>query len=320
MGVTIVVGGQFGGEGKGKVVYELGRSMDVDIGVKVGGTNCGHTVMIDHKPVILRQLPTTALLNDSISIIAAGSYIDLDLLFDEMKICGIGRDQVFIDPNAVIISKEHKIAEQESGISERIGAPITGSSEAIISRIKRIDAKLLASNCEMLQGMIYDTKKIMRRLVDKGGDLIIEGSQGYGSSLLHTTYYPYCTSRDTTAAAFLSEAGLSPFDVTDIVMCIRSFPIRMGGHSGELPNETNWDSLSHEPELTSVNRDERRVGAFDPIIVNRAIEANKPSKIVLNHMDYVIEKEAKTFLFKVENSLNRRVDYLGFGPESFVPR
>ena len=211
MGVTIVVGGQFGGEGKGKVVYELGRSMDVDIGVKVGGTNCGHTIMIDHKPVILRQLPTTALLNDSISIIAAGSYIDLDLLFDEMKICGIGRDQVFIDPNAVIISKEHKIAEQESGISERIGAPITGSSEAIISRIKRINAKLLASNCEMLQGMIYDTKKIMRRLVDKGGDLIIEGSQGYGSSLLHTTYYPYCTSRDTTAAAFLSEAGLSPF-------------------------------------------------------------------------------------------------------------
>ena len=94
----------------------------------------------------------------------------------------------------------------------------------------------------------------------------------------------------------------------------------MGGHSGELPNETNWNSLSHEPELTSVNRDERRVGAFDPIIVNRAIEANKPSKIVLNHMDYVIEKEAKTFLFKVENSLNRRVDYLGFGPESFVPR
>ena len=208
----------------------------------------------------------------------------------------------------------------KSGISERIGAPITGSSEAIISRIKRIDAKLLASNCEMLQGMIYDTKKIMRRLVDKGGDLIIEGSQGYGSFLLHTTYYPYCTSRDTTAAAFLSEAGLSPFDVTDIVMCIRSFPIRMGGHSGELPNETNWNSLSHEPELTSVNRDERRVGAFDPIIVNRAIEANKPSKIVLNHMDYVIEKEAKTFLFKVENSLNRRVDYLGFGPESFVPR
>jgi adenylosuccinate synthase len=114
MGVTIVVGGQFGGEGKGKVVYELGRSMDVDIGVKVGGTNCGHTIMIDHKLVILRQLPTTALLNDSISIIAAGSYIDLDLLFDEMKICGIGRDQVFIDPNAVIISKEHKIAEQKA--------------------------------------------------------------------------------------------------------------------------------------------------------------------------------------------------------------
>lgn len=86
MGVTIVVGGQFGGEGKGKVVYELGRSMEIDIGVKVGGTNCGHTVMIDHSPVILRQLPTTALLNDSISIIAAGSYIDLDLLMDYRKL------------------------------------------------------------------------------------------------------------------------------------------------------------------------------------------------------------------------------------------
>jgi len=62
--------------------------------------------------------------------------------------------------------------------------------------------------------------------------VIIEGTQGFGLSLLHAADYPYVTSRDTTAAAFVSEAGLSPLDVDDIVLVLRAFPIRVGGNSG----------------------------------------------------------------------------------------
>ncbi len=82
--------------------------------------------------------------------------------------------------------------------------------------------------------------------------------------------YPYVTSRDTSAAAILSECGLSPFDVENIVMVIRAFPIRVSGDSGELPNEINWDILRDElgtinnmTEYTSCTNRVRRVARFD---------------------------------------------------------
>ena len=63
-------------------------------------------------------------------------------------------------------------------------------------------------------------------------------------------------SRDTTAAAFLAEAGLSPFDVDDIVMVLRAFPIRVAGDSGPLPEETTW------PEIASNGGYEEFLGEF----------------------------------------------------------
>ena len=93
MSVTIVIGGQYGGEGKGKVTYCIAKEKDIKITVRVGGTNSGHTVVDDNdNEYILRQLPTTSILKDSISVLSAGSYIDLDILknkADKMVLKGL---------------------------------------------------------------------------------------------------------------------------------------------------------------------------------------------------------------------------------------
>lgn len=70
---------------------------------------------------------------------------------------------------------------------------------------------------------------LLHRGIDDGADVIIEGTQGFALSLLHGRDYPFVTSRDTTAAGFAMEAGISPRMIDNIVMVLRTFPIRVGG-------------------------------------------------------------------------------------------
>jgi adenylosuccinate synthase len=70
------------------------------------------------------------------------------------------------------------------------------------------------------------------------------------------------------------------------------------------------------------------VGYFDPDLVRRAIAVNHPSRLVLNHLDYVdprirvtgLTAKAKEFVENVERDIGRRVDWLGTGPASVIER
>jgi len=153
-------------------------------------------------------------------------------------------------------------------------------------------------------------------------------------SLLHADDYPFVTSRDTTAAGFVSEAGLSPLDVDEIVLVIRAFPIRVPGNSGPLPNEIDWNEVSRISgtgsieERTSVTDCVRRVARFDPRVVQAAIEVNQPTKLVLNHVDYVdshcrdlcaLTPKAANFVKEVESKIDRSIDLVGFDRKSLYP-
>ena len=335
MPVTVVVGGQFGSEGKGKVAHILARDEGATAAVRVGGTNSGHTVISPGgNPLVFRQLPTAALLPDVMCILSAGSYVDPDILFQEIAVAGLTDDRLFIDPNAMIITAHERQEEQKSSLRQSIGSTASGTGAAVQRRIDRDPSGRLAKHEERLSCFIKPTVPYMRDQLAAGKRILIEGTQGFGLSLLHSSDYPYVTSRDTTAAAFVSEAGLSPFDVDDIVLVLRAFPIRVGGHSGPLPEETDWDTISHlsgssmsVSEHTSVTKTLRRVGFFHPDVVRQAIMVNRPTRIVLNHLDYVdsscrhsnaLSKKSSHFVEEVESQINMSFDYLGFGPSSFI--
>ena len=170
-------------------------------------------------------------------------------------------------------------------------------------------------------------------MLDDGEHIVIEGTQGFGLSLLHSPHFPKATSRDTSAAGALAETGLSPLDVQDVVLVLRSFPIRVAGDSGPFgAPEITWEQIALEgghhgelAEFTSVTRKLRRVARFDPEIVREAIIANNPSVIVLNHIDYVdaaasggVTDRASEFLTDVEARIGRRIDLLGLGPDILI--
>ncbi len=335
MPVTVIVGGQFGSEGKGKVAHFLAIENKARVAVRVGGSNSGHTVINSLGfPMIFQHLPTAAIHPDVFCALGAGSYIDLDILVNEISRVRLTSERLIIDPNAMLSSINDVREEQLSSLQKDIGSTSSGTGAAIRRRISRNKSVRLAKDEEKLRQFVQPVIPFLRKCLAEGERVIVEGTQGFGLSLLHSQYYPFVTSRDTTAAAFISEVGLSPFDVDDVVLVIRAFPIRVGGNSGPLPNEIDWDTLTHESgsltpiiEYTSVTKNTRRVANFDPNIVYQAILANQPTRIVLNHLDYIdiaCKKTRKTtakissFVTAVECSIKRKIDYLGFGPDSLV--
>ena len=68
-----------------------------------------------------------------------------------------------------------------------------------------------------LADLITDVSEEANFALDHGKKVLVEGTQGFGLSLYHSDSYPKATSRDTTAAGFLSEVGLSPMLVSEIV-------------------------------------------------------------------------------------------------------
>lgn len=337
MAVSIVIGGQYGSEGKGKTACFWADRIGAAAAVRVGGSNSGHTVYDkDGKQFIFRMLPTAAILDDVKCILPAGSYIDIDVLNAEIKNAGLSDNRLLIDPNAVIIDESDKSVEKEANLRASIGSTMSGTGAAVVKRVKRDrnDPALLARDVPVLQKYLCDTKKVMREMLDQDKNIVIEGTQGYGLSNLHAKEYPYATSRDTSAAGFLSETGLSPFDVDHIVMTIRAFPIRVAGNSGNLVNEIDWKTVSEESgspeyfeEKTTVTHNVRRVARFDKEIVSEAITANNPDVIIMNHVDYIdygnrgkdnLSYKQNQFVKDIEKELGRRIDYCGNDEYSLV--
>jgi adenylosuccinate synthase len=235
MPVTVIVGGQFGSEGKGKVAHFMAREQDADVAIRVGGSNSGHTVISERDEELkFQHLPTAAILPDVTCVLGAGSYIDLDVFEREVDYLGLTPDRVIVDPNAMVITEGDKEAEREAGLQKSVGSTLSGTGAAVERRVRRERPRHTAQDEKRLRRFVTPVKPFLRDSLDKEDRIILEGTQGYGLSNLHAPDFPYATSRDTTAAGFVAEAGLSPTDVDDVVLVLRAFPIRVSGNSGKI--------------------------------------------------------------------------------------
>ena len=344
MPVSIVVGGQFGSEGKGKVALEIVRRAHKHnpVAVRVGGPNSGHTAY-DRSGVrwVLRQLPAACIDRNVDVVLPAGSYIDVGILLDEIARLGYPEHRIKISEFARIITDEHRLWERDAGLGDAIGSTGCGVGAAVMASVAREAGNfdlpcLTAMDDPRLLPFIDDASRYLRDRISAGDRVVIEGTQGFGLSLLDGGYWPKATSRATTAAAALAETGLSPIDVDDVTMVIRSFPIRVAGDSGPLVGEISWgevavgagrqkDSLR---EFATVTGQLRRVGLFDPDIVQRALRTNQPTSLVLNHLDYVGDRHNTgykidnvcEFIHSIESSIGRSIDWCGFSPVEIVAR
>lgn len=338
MSLCVVVGGQFGSEGKGKVAAAIARRDNVDLAVRCGGPNSGHSFVLDGVTHLVRQLPTAFINLNTRLLIPAGATVDLTVLRGEIDTLGLTHARVGVDRNAMIIEEHDKQMERTVQLAERLSSTLCGVGAAVARRALRSNdvrlARDVAPEHPWLASMLTDVSAETNAALDADKKVLIEGTQGFGLSLFHSGFYPKTTSRDTSASAFLSEVGISPIRVTEIVLVLRTFPIRVAGaQAGPLNSEITWEQLRAESkspvpilEFTTVTRRLRRLGRFDWDLAQRAVQVNRPTAIAINCLDYIafenrgllstacLSLQAREFIARLERELRTKVGFVGTGP------
>ena len=303
--------------------------------MRCGGPNSGHTVDYGGFRAGLRMLPAGFVNERTKLMIAPGALVNVKILMSEMKMCGADPSRLLIDRNACIVADDYGRNELERGLRKRIGSTASGTGIAVAKRALRDEDVRLAKDVQALSTNIGDVSMQLNFALDQGKKVIVEGTQGFGLSLYHTENYPYSTSRDTSASGFLSETGLSPRLVDEVIMAVRTFPIRVEGESGPLNNEITWERLqeiSGYPypisEETTATQRTRRIGRFDMELVHRAARVNRPTQVALHGADYLDYKNKGAtvyerlsdgvvdFIHNLEDTIHVPVKFIGTGPKN----
>jgi adenylosuccinate synthase len=236
-------------------------------------------------------------------IIGPGAVLSVPKLLQEIADCRVSADRLSIDPQAMIIEDSDRRREARSLVGS-IGSTGQGVGYATARKVMRGALRppvRLAKDIRSLKPFLRDCREQLERAFSQGQRVFLEGTQGTGLSL-HHAYYPHVTSRDTTAAGCLAEAGISPTRVRKAIMVCRSYPIRVQSPSrtrtsGPMSRNLTWREISRrsgipEAELrrterTSTTNRKRRVGEFDWNLFRRAVSLNGPSDIALTFADYI---------------------------------
>ncbi len=141
MGATVLVGSQWGDEGKGKIVDLISEGFEIVVRYQ-GGANAGHTVEIGDEKYILHLIPSGILRKNVICVIGNGVVIDPTALLDEIKLLeshNINVDsRLYISQNAHLIMPYHKLLDSisESG-DNKIGTTGRGIGPCYIDKYAR---------------------------------------------------------------------------------------------------------------------------------------------------------------------------------------
>lgn len=239
------------------------------------------------------MVPSGASLCSAPLVFPAGSLIHTATLFSEIEHLKL-KNEIIIHPQAGIVSDTHANDQAADPFYQSAGSTLTGTGAATATRAKR--RLTLAKDEDKLKPYLYDTAQFVHKMLSDGKRILVEGAQGYGLSNYHGDY-PYVSSRDCTVGAVLSQLGLGPSFLENVILVAKCFPTRNSHGIGRLPNEIK---LEGNDKLSSAlaefgggsyngGDERRRVSMFDFEIVRQAIIANSATGIALTGLDRLEE-------------------------------
>jgi adenylosuccinate synthase len=323
MPCTVLVGGFFGDEGKGKIISYLAVRDDPDIVVRGGaGPNAGHTIKDGDRIYKVRMLPSGFLNRRSRVMIGPGVVVDPQVFLGEVDEFG-ARGRAFLDGKTGVIDEEHKIADSGGRLKEKIGSTGSGTGPANASRAMR--TLRLARDIGELAPYVADVPALVNSELDSAGRVLVEGTQGTFLSLWHGTY-PFVTSKDVTASGICADVGLGPRRVDDVMVVFKSYVTRVG--TGPMQNEMDAGEISERGwgEFGTVTGRPRRAADFDFGLAKRAVMLNGATQVALTKLDTRFPEcagvtsyadltgEARSFIAGIEERLGVPVTLVGTGP------
>ena len=323
MASTVVVGGFFGDDGKGKIISYLALHDKPSIVVRGGaGPNAGHTIKDDDKTYKVRMLPSGFLNKDAKVMVGPGVVVNPDVLLKEVNDFGV-EGRAFLDFNCGIIEKSHRDADSQGRLKEKIGSTGSGTGPANAERAMR--TLKLAKEIEQLKPYLIDVPLEVNSALDRNENVLIEGTQGTHLSLWHGTY-PFVTTKDVTASGICADVGIGPKKVDDVIVVFKAYLTRVG--TGPMPGELSEEETSQLgwEEFGTVTGRLRRAAEFDFELAKRAVMLSSANQISITKLDVrfpncagitsynELEEDAKSFIKNIEEKLGVKVTLIGTGP------
>ena len=281
--VCSVLGGQWGDEGKGKLVDILAKEYDM-IGRFNGGANAGHTLVVGDRKFAFHLLPCGMLYPDKTNVIGNGVVMHIPTLLkelsslDEAGIDYTGR--LMISDRAHLVIDAHQVIDgmRETALGDgAIGTTKKGIGPAYASKATRNGLRVgdlfqpnfqqkylsLVENLQSMYGFDYDTNEELARFDEYRntiGDMVIDTvhyvnssiragktllAEGANAALLDVDFgtYPYVTSSPTTAGGICTGLGIAPTKIDTCIGVVKAYTTRVG--AGPFPTELE-DAIGQE--------------------------------------------------------------------------
>ena len=320
---TVLVGGFFGDEGKGKIVSYLAKNDNPSIVVRGGaGPNAGHTIKDGNTTYKVRMLPSGFLNKDAKVMIGPGVVVNPEVFFKEIGEYDVS-GRAFLDKHCGIIEQNHLDQDSKGRLKEKIGSTGSGTGPANAERAMR--TLKMAKDVESLSSYVVDVPNEVNSALKDKKNVLIEGTQGTHLSLWHGTY-PFVTSKDVTASGICADVGLGPKSVDEVMVVFKAYLTRVG--TGPMANELSAEETEKKgwAEFGTVTGRPRRAAEFDFDLAQRAVMLNSATQLAITKLDVRfpecagvksfndLTSEAKSFIKNIEEKLQVPVTLIGTGP------
>jgi adenylosuccinate synthase len=283
--VDVVIGMQYGDEGKGKIANQMAASGEYDYVVRFnGGGNAGHTIYLNGEKIVTHLVPC-GILHGIPSVIGNGCVINTQKLFDELEYLeGFGFDTSIlkIAENAHIITQDHI---DEDSKDTTIGTTRTGNGPCYKDKVGRTG--LRAKDVPELAPYLVDMYSLIHSSPKK---FLAEGAQGYWLDVDFGDY-PYVTSSNTGVGALLNN-GFNFKQVRDVVGVIKCYSTYVGAKDYQQVHDDRFEKLREiGQEYGATTGRPRQIDWLNLDEVNQACQMNGVTKLIVNKMDVLAQIE-----------------------------
>src|SRR6478609_5739096 len=303
MSSVVVVGTQWGDEGKGKITDFLSENAEV-IARYQGGNNAGHTIKFNGETYKLHLIPSGIFYNDKTCVIGNGMVVDPKALVQELKYLhdrGVTTENLRISNRAHVILPYHlkldEVEEERKG-ENKIGTTKKGIGPAYMDKAARVGIRI----ADLLDREVFEAKltqnlaeknRLLEKMyevegfaLDEGRRVLFEGAQGVMLDIDQGTY-PFVTSSNPVAGGVTIGSGVGPSKIKHVVGVSKAYTTRVGDgpFPTELTNEIGDQIREVGREYGTTTGRPRRVGWFDSVVVRHARRVSGITDLSLNSID-----------------------------------
>ncbi|GHR75543.1 adenylosuccinate synthetase [Helicobacter pylori] len=321
----VVVGIQWGDEGKGKIVDRIAKDYDFVVRYQ-GGHNAGHTIV--HKGVkhSLHLMPSGVLYPQCKNIISSAVVVSIKDLCEEINAFEDLENRLFISDRAHVILPYHAKKDAFKEQSQNIGTTKKGIGPCYEDKMARsgirmgdlLDDKILEERLDAhfkaiepfreaydlsrnyekdlreyfktytpkICPFIKDTTSMLIEANQKGEKILLEGAQGTLLDIDLGTY-PFVTSSNTTSASACVSTGLNPKAINEVIGITKAYSTRVG--NGPFPSEDTTPMGDHlrtkGAEFGTTTKRPRRCGWLDLVALKYACALNGCTQLALMKLD-----------------------------------